>query len=128
MAGEERRRRKSRMTLPKKREDLDKVVSEVAERHAHEHHGHEHHHHHHHGDLDELLTVMELLLDSINANVKVLETNAKLHAREISRLYKILALLVRACLVAETDEEKARILEEALEELRAGALSVSART
>lgn len=127
MAGEERKRRKSRMTLPKKREDLDKVVNEVAERHAHEHHGHEHHHHHH-GDLDELLTVMELLLDSINANVKVLETNSKLHAREISRIYKVLALLVRACLVAEDEEEKARVLQEALEELRTGALSVSART
>ncbi len=109
------KKRKKRMTLPKKREDLDKVVEEVSERHAHEHD--HHHHHHHHGDIDELITVMELLLDSLNANMKVIETNVKRQAHEIATIYKILAVLVRACLAAESEEERRRLLEEALKTL-----------
>ncbi len=109
--GESKRKRKSRMTLPKKREDLDKVVQEVSERH-HEHD--HHHHHHHHGDIDELLTVIELLIDSLNANVKVLETNVKRQAGEIALIYRVLASIVKACLAAESEEERKAALQEAL--------------
>jgi len=106
-------KRKKRMTLPKKREDLDKIVREVSESHAHDHE-HHHHHHHHGGDFDELITVMELLLDSLNANMKVLQSDVRMQAREIANIYRVLAALVRACFTAKSDDEKKRYLEEAL--------------
>ncbi len=113
-AREEKKRRKSRMTLPKKKDDIQKVVEEVAERHAHEHE-HHHHHHHHHGDLDELLTVIELLIDSMNATIRTLETRTRQHSREIANLYRILSKIVLACLASENEEERRRHLVEALE-------------
>ncbi|MEB3806657.1 MAG: hypothetical protein GSR73_03990 [Desulfurococcales archaeon] len=110
----EQKKRKKRMTLPKKKEDIEKVVEEVSERHGHEH---EHHHHHHHGDIDELLTVIELLLDSTNATVKVLDSKVKHQANEIATLYRVLAKVVEACLAAENREERRAKLLEALEAL-----------
>ena len=110
MSGE--RRRRKGMTLPKKKEDLEKIVDEVMETHAHEH---EHHHHHHHGgELEDLLTVFELLIDSLNANVKNLESQGSMQAAEIVRLYKILAKVVEACF-SEDSERKAKALSEALQ-------------
>ncbi len=113
-----KKKRKSRMTLPKKRDDIEKVVEEVAERHGHEH---EHHHHHHHGDLDELLTVIELLLDSTNATVKVLDSKVKHQAREIATIYRVLSKIVEACLASESSDERREKLVEALEALGATA-------
>ncbi len=110
---ENRKRKKMRMTMPKKKEDIEKVVEEVAERHGHEHE----HHHHHHGDLDELLTVIELLLDSTNATVKVLDSKVKHQAREIATIYKVLAKVVEACLTSESEEDRREKLLEALETL-----------
>ncbi|MCE4600097.1 MAG: hypothetical protein F7C38_00825 [Desulfurococcales archaeon] len=109
----EQRKRKKRMTLPKKKEDIEKVVEEVSERHGHEHE----HHHHHHGDIDELLTVIELLLDSTNATVKVLDSKVKHQANEIATLYRVLAKVIEACLAAENQEERRARLLEALEAL-----------
>lgn len=104
------KKRKKRMTLPKKREDIEKVVEEVSERHSHEH---EHEHHHHHGDLDELLTVIELLLDSTNATVKTLDSKVKQQANEIATIYRVLAKLVEACMSSD-DELKRERLQEAI--------------
>ena len=113
MAGE--RRRRKGMTLPKKKEDLEKIVDEVMETHAHEH---EHHHHHHHGgELEDLLTVFELLIDSLNANVKNLESQVSMQAAEIVRLYKILAKVVEACF-SEDGSRKREALSEALKLLK----------
>ncbi len=114
---EKKKKKKMRMTMPKKKEDIEKVVEEVAERHGHEHE----HEHHHHGDLDELLTVIELLLDSTNATVKVLDSKVKHQAREIAVLYKVLAKVVEACLASENPAEKREKLLEALEILGAEA-------
>lgn len=119
----EEKKRKRRMTLPKKREDIEKVVEEVSERHGHEHE-HEHHHHHH-GDVDELLTVIELLLDSTNATVKVLDSKVKQQASEIAILYRVLAKVVEACLASEDEEARRKSLMEALEIL--GATTASTR-
>ncbi len=96
------------MTLPKKADDLQKIVEEVEESHPHDHH----HHHHHHGEIDELLLVLELLVDSINANVNTLSSRVTQNSYEIARLYKILAYLVKA-LASDSDEEKEKHLQEA---------------
>lgn len=112
MASQQRRRKG--MTLPKKREDLDKIVNEVMETHEH----HEHHHHHHHDEgIEDLLTVFELLIDSLNANVKNLESQVQMQAAEIVKLYRVLAKVVEACFASGEDEKK-RILKEALEIVR----------
>ncbi|MCE4598880.1 MAG: hypothetical protein F7C81_01615 [Desulfurococcales archaeon] len=107
MSGE---RRKKRMTMPKKREDLERIVEEVEATHAHEH-GHEHHHHH--GDVDEVLTVMELLIDSLNATVKNLEARLNQQSMELARIYKVLAYIVQS-LAHENRHEKAKALKEAI--------------
>lgn len=104
-------RRRKGMTLPKKKEDLEKIMDEVME--THEHHDHHHHHHHEEG-VEELLTVFELLIDSLNANVKNLESQVQMQASEIVRLYKVLAKVVEACF-SKDESTKKRVLMEALE-------------
>ena len=106
---------RKRMTLPKKKEDLDKIIEEVESAHHHEH-GHEHEHHHHHG-LEETVEVLNLIVDSLNANVRNLENRVTNLTLEVARLYKILALLTQA-LAADSDDEKRRLLEEALKAAR----------
>ncbi len=101
--------KKRRMTLPKKREDLDKIVEEVSETHEHEHH---HHHHHHVEGLDEILQVYEIFIDSLRANVNSLEAQVRSQRAEIARLYRILAKLVDACF-SNNEEAKRRALTEA---------------
>ncbi|GAB6148344.1 hypothetical protein [Stetteria hydrogenophila] len=106
MSGQQRRRKG--MTLPKKKEDLEKIVEEVEESHG----GHGHHHHHA-ADFDELLTVFELLIDSLNASVKNLESQVKVQAAETARLYRVLAKIVEACF-SKDEASKRRALMEAI--------------
>jgi chromosome segregation ATPase len=108
---EGRKKRKSRMTLPKKKEDLEKIVEEVQQAEAHDHH--HHHHHHHAGEIDELLTVLELLVDSLNAQIETLQSRVSRNSYEIARLYKILGHIL-SYLVASDEKEKLMHLEEAL--------------
>lgn len=115
MSGE--RRRRKGMTLPKKREDLERIVDEVMESHQHEHEHHHHHHHHHGGELEDILTVFELLIDSLNANLKNLEGQVSMQAAEIVRLYRILARVVEACFSGD-EGRKREALGEALRLLR----------
>ncbi|MCE4624671.1 MAG: hypothetical protein F7C35_02245 [Desulfurococcales archaeon] len=105
------KKRKKRMTLPKKKEDIEKIVDEIhsEEAHAHEHH----HHHHHHAEIDELLTVLELLIDSLNANIETLNSRVSRNSYEIARLYKILGHIV-GYLASDSAEDKRRHLESAL--------------
>lgn len=100
--------KKRRMTLPKKREDLDKIVEEVSETHEHEHH----HHHHHVEGLDEILQVYEIFIDSLRANVNSLEAQVRSQRAEIARLYRVLAKLVDACF-SDNEETRKRALAEA---------------
>jgi hypothetical protein len=102
MAQEKKKR--MRMTLPKKREDLEKVVEEVEATHPE-------HHHHHEEDVEEFLAAFEYLLDSLNANVKVLESTVKGHTMEIARIYKILAKIVEACFTDDVEKKKKALLE-----------------
>ena len=114
--GDGSKKKRKRMTLPKKKKDLEKVMKEVEERTAHEH---EHHHHHHHGgELEELLVVLELLVDSLNASIETLKSRVSKNTMDIARLYKVVGLLVLA-LAAKSEEEKERHLKEALRVLGA---------
>ncbi len=107
---------RKRMTLPKKKEDLDKIIEEVESTHHHDH-GHEHEHHHHHHGIEETVEVLNLIVDSLNANVRNLENRVTNLTLEVARLYKILALITQA-LAADSDDEKRRLLEEALKAAR----------
>ncbi|MGC9210502.1 MAG: hypothetical protein ACP5FT_04490 [Acidilobus sp.] len=102
---------RKRMELPKKKEDLEKIVEEVEER-EHEHY-HEHYHEHEHEEIEDVISVLELLVDSLNANYKSLESTVKVHSDEIIRLYRVLAKVVEAC-GAQSDEERQRALKEAI--------------
>ncbi len=107
MGEEKSKRRRSRMTLPKSRSDLEKITEEVQQMHEEEHH-----HHHHHGEIDEALLVIELLLDSLNATVNTLQTRVKQNGLEIARIYKILSYIIEA-LASENEEEKVEALRKA---------------
>jgi len=107
---------RKRMTMPKRKEDIQKIVEEVEESHHHHDHGHEHHHHHHGGDLEDAIAAMELLVDSISAKVRGLEGSLKRQGTALAALYKVVAYLVEA-VSAESREEKERALRKALEAL-----------
>ena len=108
--------RRMRMTLPKKEEDLQKVVEEVMEA-QHEHH---HHHHHHHAEgLDEILHTIDVLMDTMNSRITDLEEKTEILRGEITRLYKLFAAIVEA-LASNTEEERVKALEEARKILMEG--------
>ena len=109
------------MELPKKREDLEKISEEVEAREAVEEEEEYHEHHHHHGEeLEDVVSVLELLVDSLNANYKNLESTVNIHSDEIVRLYRVLAKIVEAC-GSSNDKERNRLLKEAIELLRPSA-------
>ena len=104
----DKKSRKKRMTLPKKQQDIEKVVQEIEEREG----GGHHHHHHSHGDLDEIIAIVELLIDSLNVKMKELEDRVKLQSNEITRLYRVLALILRY-LATDSESEKREIIRNA---------------
>ncbi|MEB3759200.1 MAG: hypothetical protein GSR87_05025 [Desulfurococcales archaeon] len=108
MTEKEKKGRKKRMTLPKKQQDIEKVVQEIEEREGGEHH----HHHHSHGDLDEIIAIVELLIDSLNVKMKELEDRVRLQSNEITRLYRVLALILRY-LATDSESEKREIIRNA---------------
>ncbi len=111
--------KRMRMTLPKKEEDLQKVVEEVMETH-HEHgHEHEHHHHHHAEGLDEILHTIDVLMDTMNSRIADLEEKSEKLREEVVTLYKLFAAVVRA-LAAESDVERKTALLEAKKLLEQG--------
>ncbi|MFP3171713.1 MAG: hypothetical protein RXQ79_01540 [Acidilobus sp.] len=105
-----------RMELPKKREDLEKISEEVeSKEHLEEEEYHEHHHHEE--DLEDVVSVLELLVDSLNANYKELESMVSVHSDEIIRIYRVLAKIVKACGEADPSARD-RTLREAVELLQ----------
>lgn len=107
--------RKMRMTLPKKEQDLEKVVKEVQSV-EHEHH---HHHHHHEEGLDELLHTIDVLLDTMNSRITDLEEKMEFLRDEVKLVYKLLSLAVKG-IVAESSTEKEKILNEMVALLESG--------
>mgnify|MGYP001770650267 FL=1 len=104
---------RKRMELPKKREDLEKIVEEVEAREHEHYHEHYHEHEHVHEEIEDVVSVLELLVDSLNANYKSLESTVKAHSDEIIRLYKVLAKVVQAC-GSNDEEERRKALSEAV--------------
>jgi hypothetical protein len=96
------------MTLPKKEEDLQKVVEEVMET-QHDHH---HHHHHHAESLDDILHTIDVLMDTMNTRLVDLEEKTELIRKEIVNLYKLFGLVVEA-LAAENQDAKLKAIAEA---------------
>ncbi len=100
--------KRMRMTLPKKEEDLQKVVEEVMEQQAHEHH----HHHHHAEGLDEILHTIDVLIDTMNTRITDVEEKVEKLREEVINLYRLFAQVVKA-IASETVEEKRAALVEA---------------
>jgi len=113
-----------RMTLPKKEEDLQKVVEEVMESHGHDH-DHHHHHHHHGGELDEILRTIDVLIDTMNTRVTDLEEKFEKIREEIINLYLLFGEIVKA-MAARTEDEKAAALRRAREIIEKGLSSLGA--
>ncbi|MEB2793690.1 MAG: hypothetical protein G5Z42_02985 [Caldisphaeraceae archaeon] len=97
---------RKRMELPKKKEDLNNIVEEVERTHGHEEE-------HEHNDIEDVVSVLELLVDSLNANIKSLDSTVKAQGKEIANIYKVLARIVDAC-TSDNDEEKVSALKEAI--------------
>jgi len=110
---EGRRRRKSRLSLPKDpNKDIEKIMKEIDERSPHDHE--HHHHHHHHGEVDELLVIMELLIDSLNNKVKELEDRISVASSEIVKIYRVLGLIVKYLALDGDPEAREKVLRDAL--------------
>ncbi|ABM81102.1 hypothetical protein [Hyperthermus butylicus] len=105
--------KRMRMTLPKKEEDLQKVVEEVSELHNHHHH----HHHHEIEGLDEILHTIDVLMDTMNTRLSDLEEKIGKLREEIINLYKLFGLLVEA-MAAEDDSHRKQVLTKAVEILK----------
>ena len=110
--------KRMRMTLPKKEEDLQKVVEEVMELHPEMAHEHEHAHAH---DVDELMHTIDVLMDTVNTRLTDLEEKVDKLYEEVVTLYKLFTVLVKAMLLPEPERVKA--IEEAKK-----ILETSART
>ncbi len=102
--------KRMRMTLPKKEEDLQKVVEEVMELHPEMAHEHEHEHLHAH-DIDELMHTIDVLMDTVNSRLSDLEEKVDKLYEEVVSLYKLFSVVVRA--LAAGDGERVKLLEEA---------------
>jgi len=107
--------KRMRMTLPKKEEDLQKVVEEVEELHVHEHH----HHHHEVEGLDEILHTIDVLMDTMNTRLSDLEEKVDKLREEIVNLYKLFGLLAEAIIV-EDAEQRRQVIAKAVEILKTG--------
>ena len=99
--------KRMRMTLPKKEEDLQKVVEEVMETQ------HEHHHHHHHAveGIDEILHTIDVLMDTMNTRVVDVEERTEILHKEVITLYKLFSLLTEAIAI-EDRKKRNKILEQ----------------
>lgn len=97
--------KRMRMTLPKKEEDLQKVVEEVEEIH----HDHHHHHHEHVEGLDEILHTIDVLMDVMNTRITDLEEKVEFLRDEIINLYKLFGAIVEAIASQNEEERKAAI-------------------
>ena len=95
--------------MPKKEEDLQKVVEEVEETH------HDHHHHHEHVEgLDEILHTIDVLMDVMNTRITDLEEKVEFLRDEIINLYKLFGAVVEA-LTSQSEEERKAAINKAYE-------------
>ena len=106
--------KRMRMTLPKKEEDIQKVVEEVSELHNH---------HHHHGvdGFDEILHTIDVLMDTMNTRLSDLEEKIDKLREEVINLYKLFGLIVEAIMVEDASQRK-QVLTKAIEILKTGTL------
>ena len=104
---------KLRMTMPKKEEDIEKVMEEVMETHPEMAEEHHHHHHHHHHD-DELIIVLNSLVDGMNhfnAHLKQIEEKVTQLEKALTFMAKMNAIVYKA-LLAENPAYKREALRD----------------
>lgn len=101
--------KKMRITLPKRKEDIEKIVNEVMERHPEM--THDHHHHEH--DIHDLMHTIDVLFDVAHTRLSYVESDIRLLAKHTALLYRLLLLLAKG-LILEDHKERKRIIEEAI--------------
>lgn len=104
-----KKRKKMRMTMPKKQEDLEKVVEEVMEIHPEMAHEHEHVH-----GLEDVLSAVEVIIDSFNTRLREVERRMEDLAAEVATLYNLNAKLFEVILTSDPERRK-QALREAIE-------------
>ena len=109
---ESKKRKRMRMTMPKKQEDLEKVVEEVMEIHPEMAHEHEHEHMHVHG-LEDILSAVEVIIDSFNTRLRELERRMEELASEVATLYMLNAKLFEVILTGDP-ERRQQALKDAI--------------
>ena len=100
--------KKMRMTLPKRKEDIEKVVSEVME-----HRPEIVRNHHHKHDIHDLMCTIDVLFDVAHTRLSYVESDVKLLAKHVALIYKLLLLLAKG-VVLEDREEREEVIEEAV--------------
>jgi chromosome segregation ATPase len=110
MPSGEKKKKRMRMTMPKKQEDLEKVVEEVMEIHPEMAHEHEHEHMHVHG-LEDVLSAVEVIIDSFNTRLRGLEKRVEDLASEVATLYMLNAKLFEVILSSNSERRKQALRE-----------------
>lgn len=105
---------KLRMTMPKKEEDIEKVMEEVMESHPDMMEDHHHHHHHHHHHDDELIIVLNSIVDGMNhfnTHLKSLDERVAQLEKGLTFMARINAIVYKA-LLQDSPSAKRKALEE----------------
>ncbi len=103
------KRKKMRMTLPKKQEDIRNIMEEVSIEH-----GEHHHHHHHTGGIDEVMRVVDVLLSAMDTRIAEVEEKIDILRKEVVKLYQLLSVLVKSMSIND-EEERVSVLKKAIE-------------
>jgi len=96
------------MTLPKRKEDIEKVISEVMERYPEMAHNHHREH-----DIQDLMHTIDVLFDVTHTRLSYVETDTKLLAKHVALIYKLLLLLAKG-LILKDHERREKVIEEAV--------------
>ncbi|HIC99341.1 MAG TPA: hypothetical protein EYP08_06870 [Pyrodictiaceae archaeon] len=100
--------KKMRLTLPKREEDIEKIVNEVMERYPEMAQAHHHEH-----NIQDLIQTVDVLFDVTHTRLSYVENDVKSLAKHTALLYKLILLLAKG-LMLDNYEERKKIIEEAI--------------
>ncbi len=104
------KKRKMRMTLPKKQEDIQNIVEEISATHTHT----DHHHHHHAGEANEIMKVIDIFISAMDTRMTELEEKIDILRKEMIKLYQLFSILVKS-MSAKNEDDKISLLKKAVE-------------
>lgn len=101
--------KKMRITLPKREEDIERIVDEVMEHYPEIAQDHRHHEY----NTQDLMRTIDVLFDVTHTRLSYVENDVKMLAKHTALLYKLTLLLARG-LVLDNYEERKKIMEKAI--------------